>query len=441
LEAAVALFAHASVPLYYAWLPRAVGPLYASAWTADPLHFLALLPPTLLMGMSLPCLVRALVRRADTAARTVGWLYAVNVLGPALGALATPWLLVRHLGVAGAVNAAALGNWTAAAIALVLQVRMPEPAPEPDPAPPVPEPGAPPFAVWAGLYALSGFIALGLEILWFRLSEVAVKATAFTFGTVLAFYLAGLAGGTALGVVLLPRIRRPLRVFLWCQCVLLLYAGTVVAAIGLLPSGAPLLSWLGEYGREPAGFRLGRYWDASMALRLYVVWPLIVYVPATVLMGLSFAALQKAVHDDVPTSGRKVGLLQAANIAGCTVGSLLVGLVGLRAGGTPGSLRALLALGIVFALAGGRVYGGPSAFGALGLLLALVAAVQPGTSRLWSRLLGCASPQALVAEDASGVTAVTPLERRRWRVWVGGRSNSTLPFGGFHSRLGAIAAL
>jgi len=441
LEAAAALFAHLSVPLYYSWLPRLAGPLYGSAWTAGPLHFLALLPPTTLMGMSLPFLVRALVRRADTAARTVGWLYAVNVLGAALGALATPWLLVRHLGVGGAVNAAALGNWTAAAVGLALQVHTEEPAPEPVPGAPTADAEAPAFAVWAALYALGGFVALGLEILWFRLTEVAVKATAFTFGTVLAFYLAGLAGGTALGVALLPRLRRPLRVFLSCQCALLLYAGLATMAIAFLPAHLPLLSWLTTYWPEPAGFRLGRSWDTAAALRLYVLWPLLLYVPATVLMGLSFTALQKAVHDDVQTSGRKVGLLQAANIAGCTAGSLLVGLAGLRIAGTAGSLRALLALGIVFALAGWRAYGRDALFGAFGVLLALVAAAQPSTSRLWSRLLGSDSAGALVAEDASGVAAVTPLERRSWRVWVAGRSNSTLPFGGVHSRLGAIAAL
>jgi spermidine synthase len=442
LEASAALFAHASVPLYHSWLPRLAGPLYASAWTAGPLHFLALLPPTTLMGMSLPCLVRALVRRADTAARTVGWLYAVNVMGAALGAVATPWLLVRHLGIGGAVNAAALANWTAAALGLALQVRAEQPAPAPTPvAPAADATEARPFAVWAALYALSGFIALGLEILWFRLTEVSVKATAFTFGTVLAFYLAGLAGGTALGVALLPRWRRPLRVFLLCQCGLLLYAGAMTVALVFLPPHVPLLSWLTAYWREPAGFRLGRSWDPSAALRLYVAWPLLLYVPATVLMGLSFTALQKAVHDDVRTSGRKVGLLQAANIAGCTAGSLLIGLVGLRVGGTPGSLRTLLALGIVFAFTGWRAYGRHSLFGALGVLLALAAAAQPGSSRLWSRLLGSTSSGALVAEDASGVAAVTPLETRSWRVWVGGRSNSTLPFGGVHSRLGAVAAL
>ena len=38
-------------------------------------------------------------------------------------------------------------------------------------------------------------------------------------------------------------------------------------------------------------------------------------------------AVWRAVHDELRTSGRKVGALQAANIAGCVAGSLLIGLV------------------------------------------------------------------------------------------------------------------
>ena len=52
-----------------------------------------------------------------------------------------------------------------------------------------------PLAGWLGIYALSGFIALSLEIVWFRVLDVAVKSTAFTFGTVLAIYLLGSAAG------------------------------------------------------------------------------------------------------------------------------------------------------------------------------------------------------------------------------------------------------
>ena len=54
------------------------------------------------------------------------------------------------------------------------------------------------FPVWLGLYCLSGFLALSLEIVWFRTLGVIAKATAFTFGTLLAVYLGGWDSGPAL---------------------------------------------------------------------------------------------------------------------------------------------------------------------------------------------------------------------------------------------------
>jgi hypothetical protein len=44
---------------------------------------------------------------------------------------------------------------------------------------------------------------------WFRLIDVAVKSSGFTFGTVLAVYLAGCGVGTLLGTRLLARSARP----------------------------------------------------------------------------------------------------------------------------------------------------------------------------------------------------------------------------------------
>ena len=67
-------------------------------------HFAALLPPTLLMGMSLPLLVRAMLRDAGARpGRTIGYLYGINMLGAAAGAFAAPWLLIPRGGIAGAV--------------------------------------------------------------------------------------------------------------------------------------------------------------------------------------------------------------------------------------------------------------------------------------------------------------------------------------------------
>src|SRR5439155_547098 len=76
--------------------------------------FLSLALPTILMGMSLPLLVRATVRDAPHAARAIGLLYGLNVLGACAGALVTPWFLVRFYGIREALLVAAAGNLLAA---------------------------------------------------------------------------------------------------------------------------------------------------------------------------------------------------------------------------------------------------------------------------------------------------------------------------------------
>jgi hypothetical protein len=161
-------------------------------------------------------------------------------------------------------------------------------------------------------------------------------------------------------------------------------------------------------------------------------------------MGLAFTVLQRAVHDDAQGSGRRVGLLQAANIGGCVAGSLLAGLVGLSWMGSAGVLRLLVLSGLVFAAVGIARSGTPRAFAGAAAGLVVLALLMPGERALWLRLHGL-TPQSggasLIAEDASGVVALTPRGGDGWRVWVNGRTHSTLPFGGIHTALGAVPAI
>jgi spermidine synthase len=446
LELAISAFGAASTWIYYDWLyPRAVH-LPSPSWPAGLLHVAALLPPTTLMGMSLPFLVRAVVTDVEGAGRRIGWLYGINTLGAAAGAFATPWVLLPALGIRGGVLAAACANLAVGLGALGLfalrrrAVSPAAPATGPGSLPADAErPGSRPLALWLGLYALSGFVALSLEIVWFRVLDVAVKSTAFTFGTVLAVYLLGSALGALAAARLVSRLRRPLRAFLLAQCALLALAVLPLVVIVALPADTRGLSWFVDYWAAYDFFPLGHDPDAASIVRLYVVAPLLLFFVPTVLMGVSFPILQRAVHDDAATSGRKVGVLQAANIAGCVAGSLLVGLVSLKYLGTPGTLRLLLALGLAFALVGLRFYG--RAFFVPALLLIGLAALVPGPDRLWRRLHGVPSREALVLfdEDATSIVAVTP-DAGRFRLSVNGKGNSRMPYGSVHTLLGAMPA-
>jgi predicted membrane-bound spermidine synthase len=451
LELAIGAFGVASPFLYYDWLyPWAVH-LPSPSLRAGLLHLVCLLPPTCLMGMSLPFLVRAVVIDVEGAGRRIGWLYGINVLGAAIGAFSAPWLLLPRFGVRGTVFAAAVANAVVGLGGLLLsRLRADAPgiaaasswavAGEPAAGTVAEAPAGRSLGLWLSLYTLSGFVALSLEIVWFRLVDVAVKSTAFTFGTVLAVYLLGSALGSLLSAAQVHRIRRPLRAFLLVQCgILALAALPLVITVALSPD-TPALRWFVSYWADYAFFPLGHVADRTSIVHLYVVLPVALFFLPTVLMGVSFPVLQRAVQDDPATSGRKVGALQAANIAGCTAGSLLIGLVALQYLGTPGTLRLLLGLGLVFAAVGVRHYG--RSFVAPALVLALLAAAVPGPERLWRRLHGITErgSLALFEEDATSVVAVTP-ERREWRLSVNGKGNSHIPYGGGHTVLGAVPAL
>lgn len=445
VELGIGAFGAVSCWLYYDVLHVRAPWLYASPWTAGPMHFATLAIPTLLMGTSLPFLVRAMVGEARTAGRTIGVLYGINLLGAAAGALLTPWVLIRFYGVRGTVLWAAAGNAAAGLMAIALYAYFRSRANETEGPPTAGDPaGAGPtqsFALWMGLYALSGFCALSLEILWFRVLEVAVKATAFTFGTMLALYLLGSAVGCLAGAPLVVRLRRPLRTFLLCQCVLLAYAGAALLLLVTLPRDGSVLRWYWAYWETTGGFPLGTVWDWDTVTRLYLWLPLALYGPPTVLMGFAFPVLQRAVQDDPRTSGRKVGLLQAANILGCMAGSLAVGLLALTWLGTTGTMRLLMAAGAFFAAVGLRRFGARTVFAPLVAGLLALAVMMPGQRALWMRIHGADASTALVEEDATGVSAILPKEAPPWRVFVSGKSHSWLPFGGIHSSLGAAPAV
>jgi predicted membrane-bound spermidine synthase len=452
LELGVGLFAAVSCRLYYDGFGALAAGLYRTTAGSALAHLAAFLVPTTLMGMSLPFLVRATVRETGSASRVIGLLYGVNVLGAASGALLAPWVLVRFLGMEGAALAGTAANLVAAAAALAAFRRRAAadgPGTAEGAASPL-EPATPlvgargSLGLWTLLYALSGFLALSLEIVWFRLMDVGVKSTAYTFGTVLCIYLLGLGAGSLVGGRRSERLSRPLATFLDYQLLLLAAAGAAVALLAALPPGTPVYRWLFDYWRQDPFFSLGADWNAGALARLYALLPLALFGLPTVLMGLSFGALQRAVQDDPATSGRKVGLLQAANIAGCTAGSLLTGLLLLERVGTAGAVRLLVGGGaLAFLLVRARALGLTRGLLLRAAALALVLAALPSNLSLWKRLHGVTQdePPSFVGEDASAVSVVVPGAEHRWRVTVNGLPHSWLPYDGIHTLLGALPAL
>jgi predicted membrane-bound spermidine synthase len=449
IELGVAAFAAVSVPFYHGLLYRNLSGLYDNMVLGTITHFVTLLPPTALMGMSLPFLVRGLVLSRAGAARTIGFLYGANALGASAGAILTPWVLLRYLGVTGAILVGAMGSLIAGLFAIMLARRRGEVEVEAAPIETAATNAAGPledehepvqsFERWVLLYAVSGFVSLSLEVIWFRVLDVGAKGGAFAFGTLLSIYLLGLASGTFVAARRAATIKRPLAVFLLCQIGIVLTTVLAHAVLILVPGSWPPISELVAYGRLSIGVHLPSA-DPGIFFLVFLFLPLVLFGPSTFLMGFGFPVLQRATQKDASSSGRTVGLLQAANIAGCTLGSLFTGLVLLDHVGTAGVFRTLTLISVAVAIFG-FIALREVRFAALAGVLVITALLFPSNERLWYRLHGDPDPAgSLVEEDAASVTLLTP-EADRYKLWINGRHNSWLPYGWLHTAIGALAAV
>ncbi len=471
-EAGITLFGLASKYLFYDLLYLKLGGVADSRVLTAFVLLLALLIPTFLMGMSLPLLARALIQSLPDAAVKIGRLYGINTLGAAVGALVTTWVLMPLHGMEGSIRAAALLNAICAVVVLPLAWRRRTPNDPPAQTGDLEQfASVEPTTPWSVrrcvlIYGLSGFIALALEMVWFRLLGVMLKSTAFTFGTLLSFYLAGVGIGSLVGTALTPRVRRPGTWFLNLQCAIGLYAGlatfALLAAVHHWPSLAAVRNYFDSY--EPI--------DANTAVAVLQRWlngsaqpeerawawifptlhfglPLLLIAPPTLLMGLSFPLLQKAVHNDLAQIGRRIGWIQTANIAGSLLGTVVVTVCLLPWLGTAATLRMLVALsglfGLMAILESSKRRFHPYHLAGVAVLVAALVLI-PNQRALWARAHGTTPEQIHLAEDGAGVSllkkpAPNAAAGTPTMVLVNGIGQSWIPFGGTHSVLGALPSL
>jgi spermidine synthase len=456
-EAAVGGFGAASRYLFYDWMYLGLGGLSLTPVAVAIVVFAALIWPTFWMGMSLPLLARAVTSTLAGAPTRIGVLYGLNTLGAAAGAFGTTWILFPAAGLAGSLWVAVSMNALAALSALLL-VRSTH-----HHYPPVVASDVPPqaidaprwgFRAWAALYGIAGFQALSLEIVWFRLLGVMVKSSAFTFGTLLTIYLAGLGLGAAVGSAFLRRVRRPAVWFLLLQAFVALYAGATMLALtnwlGSASELSALLAYFASYEPFDAAAAAGSFWNGggdpaarAQFVRLYLVLPAILIGPPTVAMGASFPLIQRITVRDFAHLGRRVGTVMLANIAGSALGAILTGWVALTYAGSAGSLRLLAATGGVFLALAVKATAGERSRTWLAIVCALpalvLAVMMPGAASLWARLHGTIPQRLVVAEDASGLS-VLKADGRNAIVFVNGIGQSWIPYGNIHTVLGALPA-
>ena len=293
-----------------------------------------LLPPTFLMGATLP----AIARWVETGPEGVSWLgffYTGNIAGAVFGCLLAGFYLLRVYDMATATYVAVALNGAVAALALVLAAVARHEAPA-DPAANVSEERA--AGAWAVYLtiALSGMAALGAEVIWTRLLSLLLGATVYTFSLILAVFLIGLGIGSGLGA-LLARKAASARVALGaCQWLL---TAAIAWTAAMIARSLPY--WPIVPGLSPSP------WYTFQLDLVRCLWAVL---PPACLWGASFPLALAAVASRGQDPGRLVGGVYAANTIGAIAGALVFSLLLVPAIGTAGAERALIGLAATAAL-------------------------------------------------------------------------------------------
>jgi spermidine synthase len=281
---------------------------------------LVLVPPTMLMGATLPAIARK--RSSEHDAESVGLLYMANLAGGATGTVLAGFYLLRVHDTVIATSVAVTIN-VLIALACWMMSRTPEPAPAaPTQAPKALEapaaPASPAVLVAAGL---SGLTALGAEVVWTRQLSLLFGASVYTFSLILAVFLAGLGIGGFAGSRLARRSANPQALLATVQMLLAIaIAFGAWAIVNLLPGWQPRAAFLPEVWKNPA------YAFAFDAVRCAVAM-----LPATLLWGASFpltlASAKRAAGG--PDFSEHVARINATNTLGSLTGAIAFTLIGI----------------------------------------------------------------------------------------------------------------
>ena len=295
-----------------------------------------LLPPTMLMGATLPAIARWIGVSTPDRVSWLGFFYGGNIAGAVFGCLLAGFYLLRVHDMAIATYVAAFINAGVAAVAMDLADRTPA-APDEAPLPAAAPDGdaASPRLVHVAI-ARSGLAALGAEVVWTRLLSLMLGATVYAFSIILAVFLVGLGLGSAIGSWLSRTIARPRAALGWTEMLL-----------------APSIAWTAY-----ALARLMPYWpiDATLASDPWYVFRIDLYrcalalLPATLCWGASFPLALAAIGDGRADPGRLVGRLYAANTVGAIAGAIGFSILAIPLVGIGHAQQILIGVSVVSSL-------------------------------------------------------------------------------------------
>jgi len=298
-ELGIALFGLASLHIFH-WAAKFTAGASLSATVV--FSFLLLIFPTMLMGATLPLLVQHFVCRSGRVGFSVAVLYFVNTFGSASACYLCAVFLLRDLGQRGSVIFATGINVLVALTAYLFCRQDLVQLNQKFTASSAPTPGESRLRLWLAMLiaGISGFLALGFEITWFRVFVLASHDRALAFALLLSTYLAGIAAGSYISEKLTER--KPADMVVHVVGAEILVAGAISV---YLPPLVALFQWKGVP---------------------FLLTAPIFFVTAGLLGSVLPLLCRVAVSADTK-AGKSVSWVYVSNILGSTSGSLVIGFV------------------------------------------------------------------------------------------------------------------
>ncbi len=359
LEGSIGLYA-LLVPVMLGTFPSLYGLLFEhfleDFYLFSLLRFLAvfaiLVVPTTMMGATLPLMSQWIARREELFQGSIGLLYGANSFGACLGCLLAGFALLPALGLAATNQVFAAVN-VALAVIVLLTARSLEKTGPPEKTPP-PQEGLdraniagrstssvslPRWAIALTLvvFAVTGVVAMSYQVLWTRAYLITLGSSTYSFTLVLTAVLVGIALGSALLSPFLKYIRRPLFWFALLQFGVASTAALSFFTLNRVPY------WLFERIREPTTTAAEIYFFQFGLVALVVTIP-------SMLQGMSFPLVIRAVTGKASTTGADVGRAYAFNTTGAIIGSFAAGFILMPWLGLQNAIAAMIGLNALAAL-------------------------------------------------------------------------------------------
>lgn len=282
------------------------------------LSIFVLVIPSTFMGATLPILARFVRLRKKPLEAGVSYLYAINTLGAAFGTLASAFVLIELIGLTNTIFVAMTINIFVGVLAHLIRAgklsntindhtvgflhilssrNL--------------------FLIIA--FSLSGLVAIAYEVLWTRILTPTVGTFVYAFAAILALYLLGIALGSLIYEKLSNLIRRKSSFFAICQF-----------AIGFFALGSV-------------------YFMSNQIVLPRNLLVLLVILPATIFMGLTFPAIV-ALMEKQNHSGKVVGLSYFGNTMGSILGGFLASFLFLPLIGSTQSILLLTIVNFILAI-------------------------------------------------------------------------------------------